>query len=81
MEHKQRIMKNSSLSPADFKKELAWLKTRIQFVDLSKIPKKYIKEAYNILADIDIDDTFFVALNRYTHHKIWTSDKVLINGL
>lgn len=61
----------------EFKKIVA----NIKFVPVSKIPIIHITRAISIVQDIDIDDTFFVALHLYKKHKIWTCDKALINGL
>ena len=74
---------NSSLSKNKngIKNELDFLISKIRFIPIDKIPKKYIKEAFEIVKEIDIDDTFFVALNRYKHWKIWTGDIVLVKGL
>lgn len=54
---------------------------KIKIIDVDKIPKKNVIDAIEIVKDIDIDDVVFVALHLYKKHKIWTSDKVLINGL
>ena len=79
--HYEKISLITSLNKKDLAKEFLYLKKRIQFVSIKKIPKKYIKEAFEIVKDIDIDDTFFVALNRYNGYKIWTTDNVLRLGL
>ena len=61
--------------------QLNLLVDRINFIPVSEIPMVHIKKAITIVEDIDIDDTFFVALHLFKKHKIWTGDKVLINGL
>lgn len=61
--------------------ELKKVVERIQFFPVTEIPKIHIKKAISIAENIDIDDTFFVALHLFKKHKIWTGDKVLINGL
>ena len=80
-EHFDLIQANTTLTPKELKAEFKHLKSRIQVIDLETIPKTYIKKAYEIVKDIDEDDTFFVALNRYKKYKIWTTDKVLRDGL
>jgi predicted nucleic acid-binding protein len=34
-----------------------------------------------MVKEIDVDDTYFVALHLYLGHKLWTSDKKLIAGV
>ena len=70
----KEIEENSTLSKKEVQNELNFLKQRIRFTAIDDIPQKYILQAYEIVKDIDVDDTFFVALNRYKHHKIWTLD-------
>ena len=77
------IEENSPLAAKKngIKIEIDFLKSKIKFVPIDKIPKKYILEAFEIVKDIDVDDTFFVALNCYKHWKIWTCDAALLKGL
>jgi predicted nucleic acid-binding protein len=79
--HFDKILLYSNIEKQDLKKELNFILSIIKIVETHEIPKKYIFEAVQIVSDIDIYDVFFVALNRYKKHKIWTSDKKLINGL
>lgn len=76
-----KITNLSNLSKKEIQNELNFYFSVIKFIDISNIPKKYIIDAFEIVADIDPDDVFFVALNRYKKYKIWTSDKKLIIGL
>lgn len=80
-EHLTRIKANTNLSPKEFNSHYKFILSKIQFSNLNNIPKKYILQAYEIVKDIDENDTFFVALHQYTKHKIWTTDKALMNGL
>jgi predicted nucleic acid-binding protein len=79
--HIDKIVELSSLSKREIVEKIKSFKKRITLVDTLQIPKKYRTEAIDIVADIDVDDTSFVALNRYTRHKLWTSDKKLIKGV
>jgi predicted nucleic acid-binding protein len=45
------------------------------------IPIELYKKAENLCSSIDIDDTPFVAITELVRGKLWTGDKVLINGL
>lgn len=79
--HFDRIAVFSSLPKKELQEELEAILSNIKVVENKDVPKKYFIEAVKIVADIDYDDAFFVALNLYKKHKIWTSDKVLISGL
>ncbi|MBW7869150.1 MAG: PIN domain nuclease [Brumimicrobium sp.] len=79
--HYSKIEKLSNLSKKELKTEFEWLLSRIKIIDTKKIPKKYLFEALQIVRDVDYDDLFFVALNRYKGYKIWSSDKELIKGV
>lgn len=48
---------------------------------MNTIPRKCLMEAASIVNGIDRDDFIFVALGRHKKCRIWTGDKVLINGL
>lgn len=79
--HLSEIAIKTGKSKTELNVELKKLVERIKFVPVAQIPILHIKKAISIVADIDIDDTFFVALHLYKKHKIWTGDRVLINGL
>jgi len=79
--HIDKIILLSSLTRQEVKAEFAFLRERIKICDIKAIPKKYLANAEEILRDIDMDDKYFVALNLFTNHRLWTGDKVLINGL
>ncbi|HNM32395.1 MAG TPA: PIN domain-containing protein, partial [Chitinophagales bacterium] len=53
----------------------------IELYKVNEIPKAHIQKAAEIVKNIDIDDTFFVALHLLLKHKIWTGDLQLIKGL
>ncbi len=79
--HFDKILLISAYSKLELIEEIKNIKDRIKIIETSSIPQKYIVEATEIVKDIDENDMFFVALNLYKKHKIWTSDKVLIAGL
>lgn len=79
--HLDRIETISPLTKKELKQMISAFRERISVIDITKIPKKYYLEAYEIVIDVDFDDVFFVALNRYKGYKIWTSDKELIKGV
>jgi predicted nucleic acid-binding protein len=53
----------------------------ITILNHSVIPIEFYKKAENLCSSIDIDDTPFVAVTEFIRGKLWTGDKVLINGL
>ena len=79
--HLDKIMTATNFSKKELQQELNYYFEKITFIDISNIPKKHIIDAYLVVSDIDADDVFFVALNFYKKHKLWTSDKALIKGL
>ncbi|MBX3164577.1 MAG: PIN domain nuclease [Bacteroidetes bacterium] len=80
-EHWNEIKKQAELSNTELTKEYEFLAERIKVINLNDIPKKKIFEAYEIVKDIDEEDTYFVALHLHTKHKIWTLDNKLVGGL
>lgn len=76
-----KIEELSPLNRRQLKAEIKAFKESITIIETKDIPKKYYLEAYDIVIDIDFDDVFFVALNRYKHYKIWTLDTELRKGL
>jgi predicted nucleic acid-binding protein len=80
--HFDRIVKLSGRSKKEVWADYQILKKKIKTVVLhTTIPQKYVNEAYYITLDVDGKDVFFIALQRYKKHKLWTSDKELIAGV
>lgn len=80
-EHWNLIENFSVLKKFQLLEEFKILKSRIKVVGIDEIPRKKLMEAYQIVKDIDEEDTYFVALFLFEKHKIWTGDKHLIKGL
>ena len=53
----------------------------IDFVDDNLIERKYKKQAYDLVKEIDKKDVLFVALSLQTGFTLWTGDKKLASGL
>lgn len=63
---------------ADFKELLEG----VTIVNIKKeVQKSNIQKAELITENIDYDNYPFIALHLEVKHKIWTSDKILVNGL
>lgn len=80
-ENWDRIVKYSDLPEKELKKELLYYKNRIKVYDVRTISKKDLAKAEKIVEDIDPDDVFFIALHLHLKHKIWCSDRFLVDGL
>jgi len=79
--HLSEIAEKSGKSKREIAVILKKITAKVVFYSADEIPESQIKKAIEIVRDIDIDDTFFVALHLHTKHKLWTGDKMLINGL
>jgi predicted nucleic acid-binding protein len=55
--------------------------SKIRFIDANLIPSNILIKTQDLIKDIDIDDTEFVALTNHIHGKLWSGDKILQNGL
>ena len=54
----------------------------VTIVNIKKeVQKSNIQKAELITENIDYDNYPFIALHLEVKHKIWTSDKILVNGL
>ena len=80
-EHNQKLLKLSGLSVTNLDKSISFISNRIRFIDAQFIPTKTLKKTEIMLYDIDINDVEFVALTDHIHGRLWSGDKVLINGL
>jgi predicted nucleic acid-binding protein len=79
--HKNKIIKLSSFSDEEFEQISDFINSRITFIDVRIIPRKFYTFAENLTHDVDINDTEFVALAEYIDAKLWTGDKKLKDGL
>lgn len=79
--HTKKLLEFTGLSEKQLNAILKELYTNIEFVDTAEIPKSYTQKAYELVKDVDINDLEFVELALYKKCTLWTSDKVLINGL
>jgi predicted nucleic acid-binding protein len=80
-EHWDKLIKCSKLNEIELKESISLIKSKIRFINANLIPKTFLTKAEELLADIDIDDTEFVALTNFLHGKLWSGDKSLMTGL
>lgn len=74
-------MKLSGLSEADFELTLRFIFKRLIFVDSVLLPQQTLIDAMKLTADVDENDTLFVALSMHLTANLWTGDKKLIEGI
>ncbi|MGN6531138.1 MAG: PIN domain-containing protein [Ginsengibacter sp.] len=55
--------------------------TKLTFINEELIPQRDWEKAETFVADIDLDDTDFVALTKHLKGILWTGDKPLYKGL
>ena len=79
--HKNKIISITGYSEDKINKLIEMFFEKITLIDENAIPNKQYDLAYNLCADIDEDDLFFVALANHLNAKLWTGDKKLISGL
>jgi len=79
--HRSKLLKLTKLR-VDSLEELERLVTaKLTFINEELLPEKLLIKTEQLLADIDPDDTPFVALAKHLKGKLWTGDKPLYEGL
>jgi len=79
--HKERISTIGKLSDNEFIETYNIILKNITILNHSIIPAKIYKESELICRNIDIDDTIFVAVAKFTNGTLWTGDNKLLSGL
>lgn len=80
-EHWIKLRKLSGYTDVELHKIKNYLFEKITFINLELIPKSIFKKAEELVSQIDIDDTEFIALTDHIRGKLWSGDKELIKGL
>ena len=81
LKHNHKIKKMTGLSSTELE-ELQYLVTKnITFLHQRALPNKTLTDAEILLEKIDINDAPFVALAKHLKARLWTGDKILLNGL
>jgi len=79
--HIGKILSITGYSEAEFQ-QIKFLAIRnIEFIDSKDISKQNWELSYQLLKDVDENDTSFLALNLEINGFLWTGDKKLIKGL
>ena len=79
--HRSKLIKLSSYSDLELSRVIILTTSKINFISVQSIPKEIYQQTELLTANVDMDDTEFVALTEHLNVKLWTGDKVLINGL
>ncbi|HNE49569.1 MAG: PIN domain-containing protein [Chitinophagales bacterium] len=79
--NKQKFLNYTNYTGQELNSVLKELYAQIEFIDNKEVPKLYVEKAYHLVKDIDLDDVEFVELALYKKCPIWTTDRVLANGL
>lgn len=79
--HWNKLKKISKLTDLELETSYEKMLTKLTFINEELIPQKDWEKAESLLADIDLDDTDFVAVTRYLKGSLWTGDKALYEGL
>jgi predicted nucleic acid-binding protein len=79
--HKQKIMRIAALDEATYQQTVRSILSKLTFVDDIALSDQELRTAMELTADIDADDTMYVALNDHLRAHLWTGDKKLTNGL
>lgn len=80
-EHRNKLKKLTLLSDLELSNLILITTRPIRFINIQLVPFKIYKKIQALTNDVDEDDTDFVALAEHLNAKLWTGDKVLINGL
>jgi predicted nucleic acid-binding protein len=79
--HKNKLKQFSGLSDSELDTSIFLIKSKIRFIDAKLIPTEVLLKAQELSADIDIDDSEFIALTNHIRGKLWSGDKILQRGL
>ena len=75
--HKEKIVKYTKMTKEEVTEFLYRILSRITIINDTTISEKAIKQAYNLVREVDIKDLPFVALAIELNAYLWTGDKKL----
>lgn len=79
--HKERLVKLSKLSEDELLRLLYRLLKRLTVYPERHIQPRYVAEAQNLCASVDLNDTMHVALALAIDGRLWTGDRRLMSEL
>jgi predicted nucleic acid-binding protein len=81
LRHKGKVIRIANYTDEEYTEAKELAVSKIRFIRDSLIPKQDLLAAEELLHDIDLDDTVFLALSIHLNAKLWTGDLELIRGL
>ena len=79
--HWNKLKKISKLTDAKLETAYDKMLIKLTFINEELITQNHWERAENLVIDIDLEDTDFVALTGYLKGGLWTGDKPLYEGL
>jgi predicted nucleic acid-binding protein len=79
--HRNKIKKLSGYTDEQLIRIVSLITNKIRFISPQLIHNNTFSYAESLTADVDIDDTEFVALTEHIKGKLWSGDKRLVKGL
>ena len=81
LKHHKKLLKASKLSENEFEIFESEVLNRVTIIQYNEIPTKIQDLSFLLVADIDEDDSAFVAASIYLSAILWSGDKPLYSGL
>ncbi|MBM3436009.1 MAG: hypothetical protein FJY07_07335 [Bacteroidetes bacterium] len=81
IKHSGKIIRITGYNPVELSEIIELITHKVDFINDRLIPAELLLSYEDMLRNIDIDDTVFVALADYLKANLWTGDKKLISGL
>jgi predicted nucleic acid-binding protein len=79
--HSQKLKSITKASDDEISFLVEFITSKIKFIDESTIPQNIIREAFELVKNVDEKDTLFVALTIQLDGILWTGDMKLYKGL
>lgn len=79
--HWNKLIKISQMTELELETSYDKMLAKLTFISEELIPQSDWQKAETLVADIDLDDSDFVALARHLKGGLWTGDKALYEGL
>ncbi len=79
--HKLKLSNLAKIDLNLIEKYIDFFTSKITFIDENEIPELIVIDSFELVKEIDPNDSLFVALAKFKDAKIWSGDKKLINGL